>query len=829
MASAEVVAHGSSGDNKHMMSLQFSASARGTRNVRARLVNENAFSPERSIVYNPTQYYVPGTGGPAVSTADYYHMDGMYGFRPYDLLTMGDEGASIAAERGRYIWLVSPDHPEPTGGWRGGRDFMAGYSDDPGVFPKKLERIWRYLTPVLLNGLEQWAIYQMPILVYNPDDPTNPFHIHGEGQRVGGSARDGGEARQHEDGYFKTADLRNLTLVGPSHQNTVFADWSSFQTDFRRASPNNWSSIGLMVQSEFGGAANFWTGRWTSTDGGQTYEPSGVAVNVARGNSVAASTGDFQFEFNGQEYIVAKEELWSEAIPDLREGMPGSVEDAGAVQVSVQVSMFPVDADGSVQSSPDIIRLSDGYDDTPSPAALLGILGDNQNEMTAPYPGPGFLQATPYYLEDGVLHIYALHGFFPGSSLFGLGTGTYAQGGGLWQQFVDHYVKIIDGAQASTAAPIGLQASCAAGTVTLTWYDVLPVSGYRVYRGESSSGPWTLVNDFSGASATDTPTAGQRWWYRVFTVTNGVEQKARIVSIYASNATAFVNEHIERVLADGALLSSIDTAWLSTCDAWLTTNDAHKYLQMWADPSFGHRTVDGKLRVYCLGTTRLPRGGDFNAHTTNTTYSATGLNGVAPAWVNSVASAHGYFGGGRLNSIRRKVEITAFAVYQKPGTSEAGFLATDEFRGMSLSHTSGTPGNVSFMLTDDPASGLVTATSTVSAVSATAPHVAMGVYDGADVIAYCDGIAGTPDPDLPPNANLANPHTLKGKQGHQGTTPFLASGVTGGSKYNISTQTYNFNSNQALFTCGALGWFEVGFDPALVSSFTDLYQTRMGL
>jgi hypothetical protein len=56
-------------------------------------------------------------------------------FSPYDLNAMGAVGQSIAANKGRYVWIASADHPHDVFNWSDGNDFYAGYSNDPGVFP----------------------------------------------------------------------------------------------------------------------------------------------------------------------------------------------------------------------------------------------------------------------------------------------------------------------------------------------------------------------------------------------------------------------------------------------------------------------------------------------------------------------------------------------------------------------------------------------------------------------------------------------------------------------------------------------------------------------
>src|SRR5262249_10752681 len=132
-----------------------------------------------------------------------------------------------------------------------------------------------------------------------------------------------------------------------------------------------------------------------------------------------------------------------------------------------------------------------------------------------------------------------------------VGGATFANGGGLWEQFIDYYTEIVDAAAAAQAAPIGVTASCTAGTVTLNWYNALPNNTYRVYRGSSASSQPSLVGDVVGTTTTDSPSQNQQSWYKIVTLQNGNERKSRVVRVYCSSATAFVNSHIDRVIEDG--------------------------------------------------------------------------------------------------------------------------------------------------------------------------------------------------------------------------------------------------------------------------------------
>ena len=109
------------------------------RNPQLRL--QNVFGLTGSAWQSTGNYYVPGTGNPAVSTADYYHQNGMAWMRPYDLTASpcGSAGATIAAGKGRYVWISSADHPGGNYDWSGGSGFRLGFSNDPGVLPASMQ------------------------------------------------------------------------------------------------------------------------------------------------------------------------------------------------------------------------------------------------------------------------------------------------------------------------------------------------------------------------------------------------------------------------------------------------------------------------------------------------------------------------------------------------------------------------------------------------------------------------------------------------------------------------------------------------------------------
>jgi len=722
-------------------------------------------------------------------------MDGLEWLRPYDLNACGPKGQAIAAARGRYFWVVSPDHPNSNFGWADGQNFMGGYSNDPGVLPTRLQNL--FLTNNTFNDAgANFMLYQAPWFVCNPDDATTPFYIYGEGMTYGGTGPN--QPRQHEEGLAKSADLDTWVMAGPTHRTNTYGQWSSFQRVVR-VGPGNWYSTGLQA---FYTPNAFGSGMWTSTDG-LSFTPGAALINACvppNSGSLPCTNGtDREMSFSASDNVTIAGQLFT------------YVKDAssnGSTTGGAFVTRVPIGASFNVLASPALAHISSAYANV--------------------YPGPTYLQAVNSYIENGVAHIYAQIGFPPSSANQGLVDGaTYANGGGLWHQFIDYYTEIVDPTAAAQAAPVGITASCASGTVTITWLNALPNNTYRVYRGSSAASQTTLVGDVIGTTITDTPTGGQQWWYKVVTLQSGTERQSRIVHVYVSSATAFVNNHIDRVIQDGGDPSTIDATWLSTVDAYLTSNNLTKYLLFWTDPAFGvKRTGNVITKIYDLGTTRLPRGGDYTPTTGTTTYSATAMNGTVPGWTNTNTNSFGYFGSGRLNNIRRKVEVTVVAAYNKPNTNTATLVAMDEFGGIGLQHTSGSPGNASFYLTD----GTHTVAATNATSGATAPNIIAGVFDGTCLYAYVEAVASTCQTGLVIPASAlsssgANP-TLTGTIGTPNTVPFLGSGSQN-SKYIYGTG-YVFENNEAQFSASDLIVFEKGLSAGQISSLTTLLRNRIG-
>lgn len=844
------------------MNLKLSSSASGTRNVLvnmgggANLVERSVFAPSTpSLAYS--QWYTPGNGSPAISTADYYQVNGLYWMRPYDLDTMGSEGATIKAREGfRYLWFVSPDHPS-TINFTASNDFYVGYSNDPQTLPspttvRKILNEGQLTTLVDQNGTTQtnFSVYQTPYLVYNPDSGGDKFYIYAEGNANG---------FQHELGLFKTSDFLTVTMFGPAIPTTTFNGWSSFGRP-RRLGVNNWEVYAFGKPDGSGPNPTPSTYKYTSTDG-QAWTPDFSKTATYPGPFITVA---------GQDYLLAPERLTDNDYLSLFSVDADKVYSGTTTRIS---SAFGPSgqgfASGTVYPGPTYLQEVDVYEE--SGIATIYVTrgfpsGVTNSLMSGPYLGnsPGFYDVTGS-ITSNVLDVTAIPAGVPplavgfrlliSSALIVItsfdtgaggigkynitsvsdrasGTISIAANGGLMQQFMDIYRVTTNATTAASAAPLGVRADCVSGTVTVSWNNSLPHQNYRVYRGTTAGTQATLIGDVTGTSITDTPTPGSQYFYKVVTMNSG-EQGSRVVNVYASNNTLMVTRHVNRVINDGGDISKINMTFLASVDSYLTSNDYWKYLTHWVDARFGIKESGGFItKVYCLGTTRLPRGGDytpttsntFPSTTSNTSYSATSFRGTTPSWINNASSAHGYFGNGRSNSIQRKNEITVIAAYQRPsGTGTAGLFGYGESSGLYLQQDSGSSGNINFaMVADVDGAPSTFTTATVPFASATAAHVAAGIFDGTNLTAYLDGVAGTArDASNANNPIMVKNTVLRGRYGTiASTAPVLASGSTS-TRSDLYAGTYNL-SNEALFTGAGLVVLEKGL-PGAVASITAMY------
>jgi hypothetical protein len=719
-------------------------------------------------------------GGPnlmarQIVTADDLHIDGLYWLRPaLDLTQCGAPGEAVmAANSGRYVWFVSSDHYDGTYGWAGGAGIHIGFSNDIAILP----RTWREVIPHSFTGASPnisnlqletaWPLWKV-------EDETDPWRLYGHAVNINGGG-------QHT-WVFKSANLINWEMIGVSHN--AGGGHAGYQRVFRNGE-NDYYSYGLNGQNTAGAL-------WTSTDAETFTEStnySGAIGNRNFGNGVGPiytiGAQRYQICTDDSRHASLEEGQFVCACPLEEDGLELPADNSGVIRISTKIGQ-----------------------------------GGN---VLAPggYPGPKYLQSVDYAIEDGIAHIFAKRGFFADVGI--VAGASYANGGGLDDQICDYYRYIIDETTARTSAPAGVRASVDGGVVSLQWYDALPQRTYRVYAGaQSDLSDKALVGDVTGVQITDTPGVTATRYYEIVTLNGGVEEQSRIVSPYVSSRSALVNEHVERALAAGAPIGTIDLDYLSWAEDVLDEIGAKSDLAFWPMLEFGHLKNESNVlsKCFCLGSTLKPRGGDLTFATSNSTYSATGWDGL-PAWTASTGAAQSYFGDGRWNNIRRaeNTGLTLVAAYQKSHTGVVTLLNWGEFQGYYLRNTSGNPGScevgiaraISVYDTDTHATTLANSTA----------HIIGGAITAARVTSYVEGVAGS-------GVDRAStlPEQLIGQKTGLGAAAYLGSG---GFRSKIAVaeitaaRTYTLGDNHAQFACRHL----IVFTRALSDSQMATLNTRL--
>jgi hypothetical protein len=260
--------------------------------------------------------------------------------------------------------------------------------------------------------------------------------------------------------------------------------------------------------------------------------------------------------------------------------------------------------------------------------------------------------------------------------------------------------------------------------------------------------------------------------------------------------------------------------WLGTVEEWARDEGLFDLIEAWVNPAFG-TTKDGSnviSRMEIIGKSRMKC---YTPATSSTTYSATGLNSTAPAFVNSSVIASGYFGGGHLNNIRRKTGLTLVAAFQKSGTNKTALLAFGETNGFALQNTSGNPGTANVFVNG--------AGWTADAVGASltngAAHIIGGTITASEAIAYVEGVAGTP-------VACTDLTSISGQLGLTLNVHFLGSGSTS-AKMSIAEAavagTYTFQNNEASFTASDLIAIGTDLSAGQMASLNSLLRGRIGV
>jgi len=654
-----------------------------------------------------------------------------------DLHTDGE--AAIAANGGRYAWLWSSDHYDnTTAGWARGGGVYIGFTNDIAIPPKVGREV---IAHSFVIGGDTYVQAETPWPLWKVEDVTDPIRIY---VHAVNSTRN-----RQETVVLKSADWLTWAIVGVSHGGAgTGGHHYGYQLVFRNGENDYWS-FGL------NGEVAASTALWTSTDA-ETF-----TEGAARSPGLAYGTGA-SFLIGAQRYIIGKEDTTS------------------STDEGLFIALAPID---------------DNYDAAGSLTRISAALGQLDSSG---YPGPKYMQSVEYAIEDGIAHIFPKRGFFADTGL--IGGADYADGGGYDNQICDYYRYIIDETAARASAPAGVRASAAGGVVTLQWYNALPQSTYRVERSTSSdmSGA-VLVGDVSGTSITDTPGSPGTYYYRVTTLNNGSEEKNRIVSPYVSSRSELVNAHVERVLAAGAPLNTIDLDHVAWVESILDELGIKNDLAYWVMPEMGHIKNESNVlsKIFCLGSTIHPRGGDLTFATTGTTYSATAWDNL-PGWVAAAGTDRGYFGSGRLNNIRRARNsgLTLIGSFQRPSTGLVTLMASGEFVGYYLQATAGSPGackvgisrSVNTYDTDTHATTLANGS----------PHIIGGVFTSSRVTAFVEGVAGS-GADRGASTSLTD--RLNGQRGSGGgTVHFLGIGSQD-AKMNAAessaSRSYSFGNSQA--------------------------------
>lgn len=235
---------------------------------------------------DPKDYYTPGNESPGISTSEYYHMNSLQLFRPWDLDAMGSPGATVKAANGgnRYAWICAFDHPEGGSGIHNDCfNFMIGFSDDPGILPSVLIGIIPFnnqwvgdaSTPGA-NGFTMNSDFGPSALVYNPDDASFPFYLYTQGAPLAPVFHDPGL----QSVAWKSSDLFSWVgcAWGPKSLTDANIGDGALLTSHQlviRNGTGNWSTFGIVGHYGYMGP-----NVWTSADG-KTWDYSETSFNLS--------------------------------------------------------------------------------------------------------------------------------------------------------------------------------------------------------------------------------------------------------------------------------------------------------------------------------------------------------------------------------------------------------------------------------------------------------------------------------------------------------------------------------------------------------------------
>jgi fibronectin type 3 domain-containing protein len=134
---------------------------------------------------------------------------------------------------------------------------------------------------------------------------------------------------------------------------------------------------------------------------------------------------------------------------------------------------------------------------------------------------------------------------------------------------------------AAPTAPSGLAATAGNGSVSLTWGSVNGVSSYRVYRGTTSGGPYTLAASPTTTSHTDSALTNGATYYYVVRSFNGTLESANSAQVSATPSVPLPSPDPALPAAGRVLVLDAQTAALQFANGAAVTT--------WSDISGGAR------------------------------------------------------------------------------------------------------------------------------------------------------------------------------------------------------------------------------------------------